>query len=52
MDSLPAWFWIPTIILLWSMCGGMFIAEVFRANPDPNPDYSRLDRLDGLDSRG
>lgn len=47
IDSLPLWFWLPTAIILWSILGGLFIASVFRAEPDPYPDdLSRLDRLD------
>lgn len=47
IDSLPLWFWLPTAIILWSILGGLFMAEVLRAEPDPYPDeLTGLDRLE------
>lgn len=47
-DALPLWFAIPAIILGWAWLITLACRSIA---PDPNPSYSRLDRLDGLDSR-
>ena len=47
-DSLPAWFWLPTSILLWLAVLIPFVTAIRHATPDPNPELSRLDRMDGL----
>ena len=52
MDTLPLWFWLPTAIILWSIVFGNLIAALHRAPADPSPELSRLDRLDGLNTRG
>lgn len=47
-DSIPLWFFFPflfIVVVLW------ITLEVRAAIPDPNPEYSRLDKLDGLDTR-
>lgn len=50
-DSLPVWFAIPTIVLGWSWLIAVTV-RWFRTIPlDPDPQYSKLDCLDGLDSR-
>lgn len=52
MDTMPLWFWLPTAIILWSIVLGNLIAALRRAPTDSSPELSRLDRLDGLDTRG
>ena len=47
-DTLPPVFWIPVAILLWSAVLIPFVTALRHAKDDPNPTYSRLDRLDGL----
>lgn len=51
-DTMPALFWIPVSILLWLAVLIPFVTAMRHATPDPNPHYSRLDRLDGLNTRG
>lgn len=51
-DSMPAWFWVPAAILLWLAVLIPYVTAMRHAKPDPDPDYSTLDRLDGLDTRG
>lgn len=49
MDTMPAWFAITAPIV----CTVLWLWLEFRAAPvAPSPDLSRLDRLDGLDTRG
>lgn len=47
-DSIPAWFAIPTAV---AALVAWVVIEVRAAVPDPDPQWSRLDCLDGLDSR-
>lgn len=51
-DTMPAVFWIPVSILLWLAVLIPFVTAMIHATPDPNPELSRLDRLDGLNTRG
>lgn len=48
-DSIPAWFAIPTAVVALV---AWFILEVRHAPSDPDPEYSRLDRMDGLPHNG
>lgn len=52
LDDMPVWFWLPAVIVLWSLFLAPVVTAIIHAKTDPNPDYSRLDRLDGLDTRG
>lgn len=47
-DSLPLWLAIPAIVVGWSWLIAVAIRSI---TADPHPEYSRLDCLDGLDSR-
>ena len=47
-DSIPAWFAIPTAVVAFVT---WLVIEVRHAAVDPDPEYSTLDKLDGLDSR-
>lgn len=46
-DVLPVWVWVPLAVFLWSWT----IRAILSAPSDPDPHYSRLDCMDGLDSR-
>jgi hypothetical protein len=46
-DTLPAWFWIPAAVVLWSW---LIVSVIRHAAPDPHPEYSDLDKKDGLGS--
>lgn len=48
IDSLPLGFFLIVAPVLWSW---LIVSTVRRARPDPDPQWSRLDCLDGLDSR-
>lgn len=49
MDTMPAWFAITAPIV----CTVLWLWLEFRSAPiDGRPELSRLDRLDGLDTRG
>lgn len=43
-DSLPAWFWIPAAVVLWSW---LIVSVIRHAAPDPHPEYADLDEKDG-----
>lgn len=44
-DSIPLW---PALILAAVLTFTWLVLEFIHAPADPNPTYSRLDRLDGL----
>lgn len=48
-DSL-GWLGIPLAIVLWVLFLAPFVRAMFHAPADPDPEYSRLDRMDGLGS--
>jgi hypothetical protein len=48
IDTLPLWFWLPAVIIGWSWLAVLAFRSI---TDDPNPEYSRLDLLDGLGSR-
>lgn len=51
MDTLPLWFWLPAVLILWSLVLAPTVTAIIHAPADPNPEYSTLDALDGLTSR-
>lgn len=48
IDSLPLWFFIPVAVAGWTWLTVLAFRSIA---PDPSPEYSGLDLLDGLGSR-
>lgn len=49
-DFLTPAVWVPAAVVLWLLVLAPFARAMFHAPADPDPEYSRLDRLDGLGS--